>query len=180
MAKGLGSFKGGATLERQKLDQRQTVRETSNPKLDNHGGGGNIGKGNVNGGGGDNDDGDDDDYFQEGDDGDGDSENFFRRVMEELYDKESIRAVLQEWFQNFSSLPEMIRQSVEMGLFSSAALTRFFAMDVRPNVTRAVTRCLSPSVSIIVLSYRVTQKIGAVMLAGSADEQQTAYYLFVC
>ncbi|KAL0019123.1 hypothetical protein WJX79_002154 [Trebouxia sp. C0005] len=41
----------------------------------------------------------------------------------------------------------IIRQSVQMGLFSSAQLVRFLSMDVRPNVTRAVTRTMPPAVS---------------------------------
>ncbi len=46
-----------------------------------------------------------------------------------------------------ADLPAILRQAVTMGLFSSAQLVRFFAMDVRPNVTRTVTRNLPPSVS---------------------------------
>lgn len=147
MAKGLGSF-GGATLERSKLDTHKEVK-TQEPRVDNSGGGGNNGKSIFNGGGGDGDDGDDDDYFDEfGDgDGDGDSDNFFRTVVQQLYTKEAIDAVLQEWFRTVADLPAIIRQSVSMGLFSSAQLVRFLSMDVRPNVTRAVTRTMPPAVS---------------------------------
>lgn len=147
MAKGLGSF-GGATLERSKLDTHKEVK-TQEPRVDNSGGGGNNGKNIFNGGGGDGDDGDDDDYFDEfGDgDGEGDSDDFFRTVVQQLYTKEAIDAVLQEWFRTVADLPSIIRQSVSMGLFSSAQLVRFLSMDVRPNVTRAVTRTMPPAVS---------------------------------
>lgn len=46
-----------------------------------------------------------------------------------------------------ADMPAILRQAAQMGLFSSAALVRFLAMDVRPNVTRLVTRSLPPSVS---------------------------------
>lgn len=144
---GLGSS-NGATLQRSKLDLKQEVR-TSAPKLDDGMGGGGIGKGLFNGGGGDGGDGDDDDYFNEFGDGDegGDGDGFFRRVLGELYDARSISAVLEEWFRTMADLPVMIRMAAQMGLFSSAALVRFMAMDVRPGVTRFVTRALPASVS---------------------------------
>lgn len=159
MAKGLGSF-GGATLERSKLDTKQEVK-TQEPRVDNSGGGGNNGKNIFNGGGGDGDDGDDDDYFDEfGDgDGDGDGDDFFRTVVQQLYTKEAIDAVLQEWFRTVADLPAIIRQSVQMGLFSSAQLVRFLSMDVRPNVTRAVTRTMPPAVSIRSLLAAVTSAL---------------------
>lgn len=43
-------------------------------------------------------------------------------------------------------LPLILRQAAQMGLFSSAALVRFLSMDVRPSMTRFVTRTLPPSV----------------------------------
>lgn len=46
-------------------------------------------------------------------------------------------------------MPLILRQAAQMGLFSSAALVRFLSMDVRPNVTRFITRSLPPSVSSI-------------------------------
>ena len=70
MAKGYGSFSGGATLERKKVTVRQK-QKSQEPKLDQGGGSGGIGKILFNGGGGDDDGGDDDDYFkQPGGDGD--------------------------------------------------------------------------------------------------------------
>ncbi|KAL4521576.1 hypothetical protein Ndes2526B_g01785 [Nannochloris sp. 'desiccata'] len=148
MAKGLGSSGRGATMERSKLSLRQEQRSTA-PKLDDGMGGGGIGKGIFNGGGGGDDGGDDDDYFNEfGDgDGDGDGDGFFRKVFGELYDAKAINAVLQEWYKTMADLPLILRQAAQMGLFSSAALVRFMSMDVRPNVTRFVTRSLPAPVS---------------------------------
>lgn len=51
MAKGLGSFSGGATLERTKLDLSQQQSQAKEIKTDDGQGGGIGGKGNVNGGG---------------------------------------------------------------------------------------------------------------------------------
>ena len=58
----------------------------------------------------------------------------------------AIEAVLSEWMRTVGSLPLIMRQAVEMGLFSSAQLVRFCAMDNRPNVTRTVSRLLPASV----------------------------------
>ena len=142
----LGST-GGAVLQKSKLNLSQKV-QTQEPKVDDGAGGGNNGKNIFNGGGGDNDGGDDDDYFDNFDGGDGEDGggNFFRTVVEQLYDRKSINAVLQEWFRTLESLPAILRGSVEMGLFSSAQLVRFLSMDVRPSVARAVTRSLPPQV----------------------------------
>lgn len=54
--------------------------------------------------------------------------------------------MLQEWFKTMNDMPAILRQAAEMGLFSSAALVRFLSMDMRPNVTRFVTRSLPPAV----------------------------------
>lgn len=141
---------GGATLEKSKLDLSREVKSWE-PKLDEGGGGGDIGNKIFNGGGGDGDDGDDDDYFEDfGDgDGDGDGEGFFRTAIGHLYDEASRNAVLQEWFRTMTDLPIMLRQAASFGLLSSAQLVRFFSMDVRPNMTRFVTR----SMPVQVLSY---------------------------
>lgn len=148
MAKrGLGSSSGAAVLERQKLDLSQKTPTYQAPKLDNSGGSGGIGKILHNGGGGDDDGGDDDDYFSPGGEGGDDGDGFFKGTLRELYDQESIKAVLQEWGRTIQDIPLIIRQSAEMGLFSSAQLVRFMSMDVRPNMTRAATRALSPQVS---------------------------------
>ena len=46
-----------------------------------------------------------------------------------------------------ADMPAILQQAMQMGLFSSAALVRFLSMDMRPNVTRFVTRTLPPAVS---------------------------------
>jgi hypothetical protein len=128
------------------------------PKLDDGGDGSGGGKNLHNGGGGgDGGDGggDDDDYFGAGDGEDGDGSGggggaarrlgvlaLLRAAVPELFDHLSIRAVLAEWYRVLADLPLAIRQAVEMGLFSSAQLTRFLSMDVRPNAARAASRAL--------------------------------------
>jgi len=147
---GGGGGGGSATLQRSKLNLTQRVRQVE-PKLDNSGGDGGMGKGIFNGGGGDGGDGDDDDWFdnfEDGDgDGDGDGKSWIRAVVAQLYDEASINAVLSEWFRTASDLPGILRQSVAMGLFSSAQLVTFLQMDVRPSAARALTRVLPPRVS---------------------------------
>ena len=93
----------------------------------------------------------DDDYFDNFDDGEGngDGDGFFRAVLAQLYDEASINAVMQEWFRTVADLPLIIRQAVAMGMFSSAQLVRFLSMDVRPSVTRAVTRAMPPQVELV-------------------------------
>ncbi|KAL5995255.1 hypothetical protein ACLOJK_025313 [Asimina triloba] len=90
------------------------------------GGGGDIGKINSHGGGdGGDDDGDDDDYFGDFDDGDeGDEGGFFRRrlVLQELFDRKFVDAVLQEWYKTMMDLPAGFRQAYEMGLFGKRML----------------------------------------------------------
>ena len=73
----------------------------------------------------------------------------------QLYDEVSINAVLSEWYRTVNDLPLIIRQSVQLGLFSSAQLVRFLCMDMRPNVTRAVTRSLPPRVRLSTSLYYV-------------------------
>lgn len=139
----------GATLEKSKLEFVMPTPPAQAPKLDDGGSGGDIGKGIHNGGGGGDDGGDDDDYFNEDGDGDGEGEEgkdtFFRTVIPESYDKLSIGAVFAEWMRTVAELPLILRRAVEMGLFSSAQLVRFFSMDVRPNVTRTLSRALPPA-----------------------------------
>ncbi|GMH43770.1 hypothetical protein BSKO_11704 [Bryopsis sp. KO-2023] len=146
--KGLGSSGGAATLSRSKLSLKQEVTNVT-PHTDDAGGGGDNGKSISNGGGGEGDGGDDDDYsFGDGEgEGEGDGDGFFRKVMPQLYDKLSISAVLSEWYRTVNDLPRILRRAVEMGLFSSAQLVRFCSMDVRPNVTRMMSRKMSPQLS---------------------------------
>jgi len=151
----MGSGGGGsATMERSKLSFVMPTPVVQSPKLDDGGSGGDIGKNNRNGGGGGGGDDDDDDYFGADGDGDGDGEGegqkgtgFFRAVIPESYDKLFINAVLAEWMKTLQELPAILRQAVGMGLFSSAQLVRFFAMDVRPSLTRSISRSLPPSVA---------------------------------
>ena len=142
MAKGFGSHGGGAVLDKKKVTIRQT-QKTSEPKLDQGGGSGGIGKILSFGGGGDDDGGDDDDYFKPG--GSGDDGDIIR-PLQELYDARALQAVLAEWGRTIADIPLFIQQSVQLGAYSSAQLMRFMTMDVRPNVTRSATRMLNPSV----------------------------------
>lgn len=141
----------GAVLEKSKMDFVMPTPPQQAPKLDDGGDGGDIGKHNHNGGGGGDGggDGDDDDFYDEDGDGEGDGEGsgnpFFRTVVPESYDKFSLGAVFSEWMRTVADLPLIIRRAVEMGLFSSAQLVRFFSMDVRPNIVRSVSRALPPA-----------------------------------
>jgi len=140
---------GAATLEKVGMDLSQQVSSVAAPKLADGGGGGNMGGGIKNGGGGgDGDEGDDDDYYDEGDDEEGDS-NFLttRAPLGEMYERDAINAVMQEWFKTLTSLPAAIRMAVEMGIVSSSQLVRFMSVDVRPSVVRAVSRSTPTAVS---------------------------------
>jgi len=165
MAKGGGGGGGGKdfgsgsslsmVMERSKMEFVMPTPPQQAPKLDDGGSGGDNGKNIHNGGGGgDGDGGDDDDYFGGEGDGEGDGQGgggggdgFFRTALPELYDRLTLGAVLQEWYKTVADLPLFIRRAVEMGLFSSAQLVRFLSMDVRPNITRAVSRTLPAEVS---------------------------------
>lgn len=142
----------GATMERKPLQFVMPTPTVQGPKLDDGGSGGGTGKHNHNGGGGGDGGDDDDDEFFSGDDDGGEGGNgesrgdgFLRTLIPEAYDKLSIAAVFAEWMRTVTDLPLIIRRAVEMGLFSSAQLVRFFSMDVRPNITRSITRSLPPS-----------------------------------
>jgi len=151
MAK-IGSQLGGggaATLEKVGMDLSQQVQSVSSAKLADGGGGGNMGGGIKNGGGGgDGDEGDDDDYYDEGDDEEGDS-NFLttRAPLGEMYERDAINAVMQEWFKTLTTLPAAIRMAIEMGIVSSSQLVRFMSVDVRPSVVRMVSRSTPTAVS---------------------------------
>ncbi|ONK77833.1 uncharacterized protein A4U43_C02F11200 [Asparagus officinalis] len=149
MKKDYGAF-GAVTLEKSKLDMTQKTTRTS-PELATGGGGGDIGKKNFHGGGdGGDDGGDDDDYFGDFDEGDeGDEGGLFRRrlVLQELFDKKFVDAVLQEWYKTMVDLPAGLRQAYEMGLVSSAQMVRFLSVNARPTVSRAISRALPQSLS---------------------------------
>uniref|UniRef100_A0A803LJX0 Uncharacterized protein n=1 Tax=Chenopodium quinoa TaxID=63459 RepID=A0A803LJX0_CHEQI len=93
---------------------------------------------------------DDDDYFDDFDDGDeGDDGGIFRRriVLQELFDRKFLDAVLSEWQKTVMDLPAGIRQAFEMGLVSSAQLVKFLAINARPNTIRTIARGLPQGIS---------------------------------
>ncbi|KAL5704276.1 hypothetical protein ACHQM5_022726 [Ranunculus cassubicifolius] len=144
-----GAF-GAVTLEKSKLDMTKPETKSS-PEVAVGGGGGNIGK-SINNGGGDggDDGGDDDDYFGDFDDFDeGDEGGLFRRrlVLQELFDRKFVDAVLNEWHKTMMELPEGLRQAYEMGLVSSAQMVRFLAINARPTTARFVSRSLPQGMS---------------------------------
>ncbi|MQL97348.1 hypothetical protein Taro_030039 [Colocasia esculenta] len=144
-----GAF-GAVTLEKSKLDLSQKTTRTS-PETSLGGGGGDIGKRNSHGGGdGGDDGGDDDDYFGDFDDFDeGDDGGIFRRrlILQELFDRKFVDAVLQEWYKTMINLPAGLRQAYEMGFVSSAQMVRFLAINARPTITRFISRALPESLS---------------------------------
>ncbi|XP_009630601.1 uncharacterized protein LOC107780410 [Nicotiana tabacum] len=145
-----GAF-GATTLEKSKLDLTQQKQTRSSPELSTGGGGGNMGK-NLNHGGGDggDDGGDDDDYFDDFDDGDeGDEGGLFRRrmILQELFDRKFVDAVLNEWQKTMIDLPAGLRQAYEMGLVSSAQMVKFLAINARPTMERSISRLLPPGLS---------------------------------
>ncbi|XP_059648149.1 protein RETICULATA-RELATED 1, chloroplastic [Cornus florida] len=145
-----GAF-GTVTLEKSKLDTSQKQQMRSSPETAIGGGGGDIGK-RINFGGGDggDDDGDDDDYFDDFDEGDdGDEGGLFRRriVLQELFDRKFVDAVLNEWQRSMMDLPAGLRQAYEMGLISSAQMVRFLAINARPTTARFISRALPQGIS---------------------------------
>ncbi|KAG1673698.1 hypothetical protein FOA52_010567 [Chlamydomonas sp. UWO 241] len=160
MAKGGDMGSGGslgATMERKPLSFVMPKATPQAPKLDDGGSGSGGGKHNHNGGGDGGGGGDDDDDDFMGGEGDGDGGQgpngdgfkfelgLLRGLIPESYAKLDIQAVLGEWMRTVGDLPLIIRRAVEMGLFSSAQLVRFFSMDVRPGMARTVTRNLPPA-----------------------------------
>uniref|UniRef100_K3ZJD0 Uncharacterized protein n=1 Tax=Setaria italica TaxID=4555 RepID=K3ZJD0_SETIT len=111
-------------------------------RLATAGGGGDIGKKIGHGGGdGGDDDGDDDDYFDDFEDGDEEGGFFKRRiVIQELFNREFIDAVLQEWYKSMSNLPAGLRQAYEMGLVSSAQMVQYLSIFGRPTKARYFSR----------------------------------------
>nr|XP_019708176.1 protein RETICULATA-RELATED 1, chloroplastic [Elaeis guineensis] len=144
-----GAF-GAVTLEKSKLDLSQKTTQSS-AETATGGGGGDIGKKNFHGGGdGGDDGGDDDDYFDDFDEDDeGDEGGLFRRrlVLQELFDRKFVDAVLQEWYKTMINLPAGLRQAYEMGLVSSAQMVRFLSINARPTTSRFISRALPQSLS---------------------------------
>ncbi|AES66732.1 hypothetical protein MtrunA17_Chr2g0318431 [Medicago truncatula] len=145
-----GAF-GAVTLEKSKLEISQQQSNKSAPELATGGGGGDIGKIISYGGGdGGDDNGDDDDYFDDFDDGDeGDEGGLFRRriLLQELFDRKFVDAVLNEWQRTIMDLPAGFRQAYEMGLVSSAQMVKFLAMNARPTASRLISRKLPQGLS---------------------------------
>ncbi|PIA47328.1 hypothetical protein AQUCO_01400177v1 [Aquilegia coerulea] len=141
------------TIEKSKLDlstQQPKITKQA-PEVALGGGGGDIGK-KINFGGGDggDDGGDDDDYFGDFDDFDeGDEGGLFRRrmVLQELFDRKFVDAVLNEWHKTMMDLPAGLRQAYEMGLVSSAQMVRFLAINARPTTARFISRSLPQGIS---------------------------------
>lgn len=148
MKKGYGAFGGGVTLEKSKLDVSTSQAKVA-AKIDLGGGGGKNGNKNRNGGGDSGDDGgDDDDYQGDDDDGDDGDDGFLRRIaVAELFDRETVEAVLAEWFRSIRDLPAGMKQALEMGLISSAQMARFMTVNCRPNLARAFSRLAPGSIS---------------------------------
>lgn len=138
-----GAF-GAVTLEKSKVEFAQQQSNKSSPELATGGGGGDIGKIiSFGGGDGGDDDGDDDDYFDDFDDGEeGDEGGLFRRriLLQELFDRKFVDAVLSEWQRTIMDLPAGFRQAYEMGLVSSAQMVKFLAMNARPTASRLISR----------------------------------------
>ncbi|XP_031259573.1 uncharacterized protein LOC116117698 [Pistacia vera] len=133
------------------MDPPPGLRRQGENMLAVGGGGGDIGK-KINHGGGDggDDDGDDDDYFDDFDDGDeGDENGLFRRrmLLEDLFDRKFLEAVLNEWQKTMMDLPTGFRQAYEMGLVSFAQLVKFLAINARPTSTRFISRALPEGIS---------------------------------
>ncbi|XP_060167726.1 protein RETICULATA-RELATED 1, chloroplastic-like [Lycium barbarum] len=142
---------GAVTLKKEGLNLAQQKQTKSSPELSTGGGGGNMGK-NLNHGGGDggDDDGDDDDYFDDFDDGDeGDEGGLFRRrmLLQELFDRKFVDAVLNEWQKTMMDLPPGLRQAYEMGLVSSAQMANFLTYNARPTIARFISRLLPEGLS---------------------------------
>ncbi|XP_031124528.1 protein RETICULATA-RELATED 1, chloroplastic-like [Ipomoea triloba] len=141
---------GAVTLEKSKLDMSQKQTKSS-PELATGGGGGDIGKNIFHGGGdGGDDDGDDDDYMDDFDDDDeGGEGGLFRRrmILQELFDRKFVDAVLNEWQRTMMDLPAGLRQAYEMGLVSSAQMVKFLAINARPTTARFISRSLPQGLS---------------------------------
>ncbi|VFQ76317.1 unnamed protein product [Cuscuta campestris] len=150
--KGGGKFgsMGSVTLEKPKLDLSQKKKQSS-PELATGGGGGDIGKNIFHGGGdGGDGDGDDDDYMDDfDDDNEGDDGGLFRRrlILQEIFDRKFVDAVLNEWQKTIMDLPAGFRQAYEMGLVSSVQMVRFLAINARPTTARFISRSIPQGLS---------------------------------
>ncbi|XP_062113346.1 uncharacterized protein LOC133824477 [Humulus lupulus] len=122
--------------------------------------GGNNGGDIGGGGGGDEDNGDDDEDDDSDDDEKDDDEyidddggvngGLFRKrvLVPEVFDGKTINAILSDWKKTMEHLPLGLQQACEMGILSSAKLTRFLWFNTRPSFTRLFARHLPLNLSL--------------------------------
>uniref|UniRef100_A0A0E0BRD3 Protein RETICULATA-RELATED 1, chloroplastic n=1 Tax=Oryza glumipatula TaxID=40148 RepID=A0A0E0BRD3_9ORYZ len=65
-----------------------------------------------------------------------------KKITPELFNREFVDAVMQEWCKTMSNLPAGLRQAYEMGLVSSAQMVRYLAIFARPTHSRSFSRAL--------------------------------------
>lgn len=146
------SSHGVLTLKKPKLDVwlKSPSPTKQSPELDTGGSDGDdgIGGGDIGGGGGN----DDDEYHiwdPNPEDGDEENKGIFRRrrLLPEIFDKETTDAVLGEWMKTKQDLPVGLQSVYELGLLSSAQFTKFLCFNAWPSVARFVCRSLPQNLS---------------------------------
>ncbi|KAL5541481.1 hypothetical protein UlMin_009191 [Ulmus minor] len=153
----LNAYGGGAsTLQPSKpnldLSKKAPSKDSNLPELDEGNGTNNGDNGKVNDsgkGGGANDD-DDYTFGDFDDDENGDENGIFRRrvLVAELFDKETMKAVLSEWMKTMKDLPMDLKQACEMGIVSSSKITKFLLLNSRSTLTRSLIRAFPRRLSI--------------------------------
>ncbi|EXB78380.1 hypothetical protein L484_003241 [Morus notabilis] len=148
---------GVLSIERPKSDMSQkspSKSATANPALDD--GGGNTKDGgdgvDIGGGSGSGSSGganDDDKYRFDDDDDDEEGFSLFgKRVLApEIFDRITMNAVLSEWKQTMKDLPKGLQRACEMGLLTTAEITKFFWFHTRPTLARLFVRLLPKGLS---------------------------------
>ncbi|PON76750.1 hypothetical protein TorRG33x02_241890 [Trema orientale] len=114
------------------------------------GGGGMIGGGSGSAGGGGG--GDSDEYRWDDRENGGDESNsgFFRgrsTSVPEVFDRQTMNAVLREWAMTMKDLPLDLQQAYMIGALSSAKLTRFLWLNAQPSFVRLLVRLLPSHLS---------------------------------
>lgn len=69
-------------------------------------------------------------------------------MFPEVFDRFSENAVMSEWAKTMKDLPKGLRRACEMGLLSSAEVTRFFWFNTRPTLARLYVRLLPMDLSV--------------------------------
>eukprot|EP00850_Spirogloea_muscicola_P003868 SM000016S01856 [mRNA] locus=s16:284352:287208:- [translate_table: standard] len=69
------------------------------------------------------------------------------KTSPQLFDRETIQAVLQEWYKTMRDVPVGMRQALELGLISSAQVVRVMSMNARPTMARTVSRLVPQDAS---------------------------------